>query len=41
MPLRKDITPLMLKDMARDIVANAFELIRRMFDESKVEEQAY
>jgi len=40
MPLRKDITPLMLKDMARDIGANTFELIRRMFDESKVEEQA-
>ena len=40
MPLRKDFTPLMLKDMARDIGANTFELIRRMFDEAKVEEQA-
>lgn len=39
MPLRKDLTPDMLRDIARDIGPNAFEVVRRMFNEAKVEEQ--
>lgn len=40
MPLRRDLTPDMLRDIARDIGPNAFEVVRRMFDEAKVEEQS-
>lgn len=40
MPLRRDITPDMLRDLARDIGSKTFEVVRRMFDESKVEEQS-
>ena len=40
MPLRKDLTPDMLRDMARDIGPCTFKVIRRMFDETKVEEQS-
>lgn len=40
MPLRRDITPDMLRGIARDIGSTTFEVVRRMFDESKVEEQS-
>lgn len=40
MPLRKDLTPAMLRDMARDVGSNTFEVVRRMFEEVKVEEQS-
>lgn len=40
MPLRRDITPDMLRDLARDTGPKTFEVVRRMFDESKVEEQS-
>lgn len=40
MPLRRDITPDMLRDLAQNTGPNTFELIERMFDESKVEEQS-
>lgn len=40
MPLRRDITPDMLRDLARDTGPKTFEIVRRMFDESKVEEQS-
>ena len=39
MPLRQDITPDMVRDRAREIGSQTFEVIRRMFDEAKVKEQ--
>ena len=35
MPLRQDITPDMVRDKAREIGPQTFEVIRRMFDEAK------
>lgn len=40
MPLRRDLSPDMLRDIARDIGPDTFEVIRRLFDETKVEEQS-
>lgn len=39
MPLRQDITLEMVRDRAREIGSQTFEVIRRMFDEAKVKEQ--
>ncbi len=38
-PLKKDISVDELRDAARDIGPNTFELVRRMFDESKIVHQ--